>query len=154
MSLIMTIAAPFRFTRKDRLKKNEIVYFFVYDRRWMSVEQANLLITRALEEKAIGYDGEMLLPLFDPASVNIPIGFRPSSGVFEPRDPVHELIDRISRSVGMSDVQVTGEMNQLISDRFDSHLRPEAAVVLLARKYGIDAADLLAALESEILKNR
>lgn len=83
LSLITTIAAPFRHTRKDRLKKNEVVYYLAFDRKWMSIEQANVILKRALEEGLVGYDGEMLAPKFDILSVDIPIGFKPSQSVFE-----------------------------------------------------------------------
>jgi hypothetical protein len=154
MSLTMVVAAPFRFSRKERLKKNEIVYFLVYDRRWMSLDQANLLIARALEERLLEYEGEMLHPLFEISTVQIPIGYKPSSGILEPHDPVSELIGRIARDAGISPVQVTSEMNALIKDGFDEQIRPEAAVVILARKYRTRTSDLLASLEASLLKNR
>jgi hypothetical protein len=88
LSLITTIAAPFRHTRKDRLKKNEIVYYLAFDRKWMSTEQANIILKRALDEGLVGYDGEMIAPKFEVRSVEVPIGFKPSQSVFEENDPV------------------------------------------------------------------
>jgi hypothetical protein len=152
MSLLVTIAAPFRHTRKDRLKKNEIVYYLAFDRKWMSIEQANIILKRGLDEGLIGYDGEMLAPKFDIASVEVPIGFKPSSAVFEANDPVKSLIDRIVKATGKKETDLFSEMNHLTSTYFDNHLRPEAAVVILAKRYGVGFEDHLLQLKEQLLK--
>ena len=72
----------------------------------MSIEQANVILKRALDEGLIGYDGEMLAPKFDISSVEVPIGFKPSQSVFELNDPVQSLIDhsgKIKRQAGDRD---------------------------------------------------
>jgi hypothetical protein len=152
MSLIITIAAPFRHTRKDRLKKNEIVYYLAFDRKWMSIEQANAILKQALDEGLIAYDGEMLAPRFEIASVDIPVGYKPSSAVFEIHDPVSSLIDRIVKESGKKETDLVSEMNQLISNDFDNLLMPEAAVVILAKRYNTPFSDLLPDLKEHLLK--
>ncbi|HTY15970.1 MAG TPA: DUF2240 family protein [Methanoregulaceae archaeon] len=152
MSLIVTIAAPFRHTRKDRLKKNEIVYYLAFDRKWMSIEQANNILKRALDEGLVAYDGEMLAPGFDIATVDIPVGYKPSSAVFETHDPVSALIDRIVKGSGKSETDLVSEMNRVIAEDFDNLLMPEAAVVILARKYKTPFSDLLPDLKEHLLK--
>ena len=152
MSLITTIAAPFRHTRKDRLKKNEIVYYLAFDRKWMSIEQANVILKRALDEGLVGYDGEMLAPKFDIRSVEIPIGFKPSQSVFETNDPVQSLIDRVVKSSGRQETEIIAEMNRMKSNDFDDLLRPEAAVIILAKRYGVPVEEQIAALKENLLK--
>jgi hypothetical protein len=152
LSLITTIAAPFRHTRKDRLKKNEIVYYLAFDRKWMSIEQANVILKRALDEGLVGYDGEMLAPKFDIQSVEVPIGFKPSQSVFELNDPVQSLIDRVVKSSGRQETEIIAEMNRLKSKDFDDLLRPEAAVIILAKRYGVPVEEHIAALKENLLK--
>ena len=152
MSLITTIAAPFRHTRKDRLKKNELVYYLAFDRKWMSIEQANVILKRALDEGLVGYDGEMLAPKFDILSVEVPIGFKPSQSVFEENDPVQSLIDRVVKTSGRQETEIIAEMNRLKSKDFDGLLRPEAAVIILARRYGVPVDEHVGALEENLLK--
>jgi hypothetical protein len=152
MSLAITIAAPFRHTRKERLKKNEIVYYLAFERGWMNIEQANLLLARAREEGLIDFDGDMIRPLFDIGSVDIPIGFRPSASVFRKSDPQDELMQRIERERNMPLTSVAAEMNAIISTEFDGYLRPEAALVILARRYDVPYEDLLPSLRENILK--
>ncbi len=152
MSLITTIAAPFRHTRKDRLKKNEVVYYLAFDRKWMSIEQANVILKRALDEGLIGYDGEMLAPKFDISSVEVPIGFKPSQSVFELNDPVQSLIDIVVKSSGRQETEIVAEMNRMKSKDFDDLLRPEAAVIILAKRYGVPVGEHIVALKENLLK--
>jgi hypothetical protein len=152
LSLITTIAAPFRHTRKDRLKKNEVVYYLAFDRKWMSIEQANVILKRALDEGLIGYDGEMLAPKFDISSVEVPIGFKPSQSVFELNDPVQSLIDMVVKSSGRQETEIVAEMNHMKSKDFDDLLRPEAAVIILAKRYGVPVGEHIVALKENLLK--
>lgn len=152
MSLSITIAAPFRHARKERLKKNEIIYYLAFERHWMNIEQANLLISRADEEGLIEFEGDMIRPTFDTSTVEIPIGFKPSSAIFERSDPYQDLLSRIVAGTGQSTHVVVSEMNALIQEDFDGNIRPEAAIVILAKKYKINLEDILPALREQILK--
>lgn len=153
MSLSVTIAAPFRHTRKERLKKNEIVYYLAFERGWMNIEQANLLLARAREEGLIAYEGDMIRPLFDVESIEVPLGFKPSSSVFNRYDPQEELLQRIAGKKNVPLTLVVAEMNAMITKEFDGHIRPEGAVIILAKRYGVEFSDLLPALRENVLKN-
>ena len=152
MSLITTIAAPFRHTRKERLKKNEIVYYLAFERGWMNIEQATALLSRAEEEGLIAYEGDMIKPLFTVGSVEIPLGFKPSATVFRKSDPQEDLMQRIARQRDIPLTTIAAEMNELIRQDFGGKIRPEAAIVILARRYGVPFEDLLPALRETILK--
>jgi len=101
MSLSLTIAAPFRHSHRSELKKNEIVYYLAFKQHWMNIEQANQVITRAIEEGLIGIEGDMIRPLFDVSRVEIPLGFKPGASVFQRSDPVDDLVFRISERTGI-----------------------------------------------------
>ncbi|MDD1707559.1 MAG: DUF2240 family protein [Methanoregulaceae archaeon] len=152
MSLPVTIAAPFRHTRKEQLKKNEIVYYLAFERGWMNIEQANLLLARAKEEGLIAYEADMIRPLFDVQSIEIPLGFKPSASVFRKSDPQEELMQRIAGQRNMPLTLVVAEMNAIISKEFDGHIRPEGAIIILAKRHGVECSDLLPALRENVLK--
>jgi len=153
VSLPITIAAPFRHTRREQLKKNEIVYYLAFERGWMNIEQANHLLVRAKEEGLISYEADMIRPLFDVMSIEIPIGFKPNASVFHKYDPQEELIHRIAKELSIPLTTVVAEMNTIISKEFEGHIRPEGAVVILAKRNGVEFSDLLPALRENILKN-
>ena len=142
MTLQITIAAPFKHTRKAGMRKNELVYYYALDRKWMSTDQANQLLRRAEEEGLMNLENGIYTPRFDLAAITIPIGFKPTSAIFERNDPAQVLIGRISKTTSMQETDIVAEMNRTIRDGFDSHLLPPAALVLLAKKYGVPFEDL------------
>jgi hypothetical protein len=129
------------------MRKNELVYYYALDRKWMSTEQANLLLKRAEEEGLLGLVNGLYSPRFDIAGLILPVGFKPSSGIFERHDAVEDLIGRIARARSIEETDVVAEMNRIIREQFDTHLLPPAALVLLAKNHGVPFEDLLDALK-------
>jgi hypothetical protein len=150
----ITVAAPFRHSRKTAMRKNELVYYYALDRKWMSTEQANLLLKHAEEEGLLVQDTGIYSVNFDISGVTIPIGFKPTSAIFERKDPVQEIIGRIATATGMQDTDVVAEMNKLIKDGFDNNLLPEAAIVIIARRHKVPFEDQLEAFQASVKKNR
>jgi len=118
----------------------------------MSTDQAVILLNQAEEAGYLRQENGIFTICFDPASVTIPIGFRPSSAIFEAHDPTQELISRIMQSRGIDETSVVAEMNAIIRDKFDGNLLPPAALVLLAKKYGVPYDDFRNSLISSIKK--
>ena len=142
MTIRLTIAAPFKHTRKTGMRKNELVYYYALDRKWMSTEQANILLRRAEEDGLLRQENGVFSPRFDIAGIVIPIGFKPSSSIFERNDPLQNLIGRIVAARNVQEVDVVAEMNGIIKEGFDGHLLPAAALVLIAKKYNVPFEDL------------
>ncbi|MEN6609210.1 MAG: DUF2240 family protein [Methanoregulaceae archaeon] len=153
MILKTTLAAPFKHTRKESLQKSEFVYYFALDRKWMSIEQANLLLKRGQEENLLEFSGGVVKPLFNTAEITIPLGFKPGSEIFAAPDSLQDMIDRIAQGTKKPAAEVIAEMNRTIEKGFDGNLRPEAAVVLVAKEYGIPFEDKLTDLKESLLKN-
>jgi len=142
LTLQVTVAAPFKHTRKSGMRKNELVYYYALDRKWMSTDQANQILRRAEEEGLMSLENGMYAPRFDLAAITIPIGFKPTSAIFERNDPTQVLIGRIIKVTNLPETDIVAEMNRLIRDGFDNHLLPPAALVILAKKYGVPFEDL------------
>lgn len=152
MTLKTTIAAPFRHTRKSGMKKNELVYYYALDRKWMSTDQANQLLRRAEEDGLLKQESGIFSPVFDTAAVTIPVGFKPTSAIFERNDPMQELIGRIARARKVEETEIVAEMNKVIREGFDTHLLPPAALVVLAKKYDVSCDDLRDPLRQALRK--
>jgi hypothetical protein len=148
----IAVAAPFKHTRKTGMRKNELVYYYALDRKWMSTEQANLLLKRAEEDRLIRQENGVYTPLFDVSSVIIPIGFKPGSAIFEQHDSSEELIARIARAKKIEETEVVAEMNRLIRDGFDGNLLPPAALVIMAKSDHIPIDDLMDGLVQSTMK--
>jgi len=152
VTLQITVAAPFKHTRKTGMRKNELVYYYALDRKWMSTDQAAVLLKRAEEAGLLKQENGVFTILLDPATVTIPIGFKPTSAIFEANDPAQEMIDRIVKARGVPETDVVAEMNKLIKEQFDGNLLPPAALVLLAKKYRVPYEDLRDALTAALKK--
>jgi len=152
LTLRITVAAPFRHTRKNALRRNELVYYYALDRKWMSTDQAAVLLKRAEEAGLVRQESGVYTILFDPATETIPIGFRPGSAVFEASDPAQELIGRIMKARNIPETDVVAEMNRVIREQFGGNLLPPAALVLLAKKYAVPYEDLREALITAVKK--
>ena len=134
------------------MRNNELVYYYSLDRKWMSTEQAGVLLHRAEEEGLLVQKDGVFSPLFDTASITIPLGFKPTSSIFERNDPLAELIDRIAKARGMTETDVVSEVNRIIKEQFDGNLLPAAALVLLAKKYNVPFRDKREGLTGTVKK--
>jgi hypothetical protein len=128
------------------MRKNELVYYYALDRKWMSTEQANLLLRRAEEGGLLKEENGVFSPSFDISGIVIPIGFKPTSAIFEQNDPVQNLIGRIAAARNVPEMDVVAEMNGIIKGGFDGNLLPPAAIVLVAKKYSVPFDDLMETL--------
>jgi hypothetical protein len=154
VSLQITVAAPFKQMHVGELEKNHFVFFLALDRKWMNVEQANTVLRLGESAGLLGVKGGKVVPLFDLSSVAIPLGFRPGPEIFEAPDPLRDLVARIASATGRDANEVTAEMNRATEGDFDGKLRPGAAAVLLARRYGVAWQDLLPALRESVLQKK
>ena len=154
MSLEITIAAPFKHTRKDKLQKNDFIFYLALDRKWMSREQANILIERGIERGLIKHHDGWIIPLFDLSAITVPLGYKAPSTVFTGEDPYEVLIKRIVDNSRRSLNDITAELYQTIHEGFDGNLRIDAAAVVLAKKYNVPFEDLLDQLKEHIMKKK
>ncbi|HMA05904.1 MAG TPA: DUF2240 family protein [Methanomicrobiales archaeon] len=154
MSLAVTVAAPFKHTRKDRLQKSEFIFYLTIDRKWMSRDQANQVLDRAKDAGMVEVADGWVRPLLDLSSVTVPVGFRPDSRIFESEEASQVLIGRIATARGVPPAEVVAEVNRVIREGFDGNLRLPAAAVIVARRHGIGFTDLLDRLMVEVLEKK
>ena len=151
MALQTAVAAPFRHMHRERLRRPEFIYFLAIDRRWMSRDQAGALISIAIRAGLLREEGGVLVPSFNPAEVDIPLGFRPSDDIFLQEENYCEtLMVRIAEARGVSEQEVAKEITALAGEEFDGLLLPEAGAVILARKYGVPFEDLVSQLRESL----
>ncbi len=143
MKLKRAIAAPFKSFNKNSMKKTDFTFFFAYDKRWISGEQANKLLKIGLIQKLLKEEGNEVSPTFDVATVDIPTGYKPSADIFETATAYDELIQRIVERTNIDYDALEIEVQSIIREKFDGNLTKEAAAVILARKYKVEFGDKL-----------
>jgi len=152
VSLRTVVAAAFRHLRKERLQKVEFIYYIAIDRKWMNKEEATLLLERAREEGLLLFQGGVYIPAFSPGEVEIPLGFKPSTSILRKEDPIERLVSSIAARAGTDQRAMYAEMNRIIHDHFDDRLLPEAAVMILARRYQVDTEGYREELMSSLIQ--
>ncbi|MDD1678902.1 MAG: DUF2240 family protein [Methanomicrobiales archaeon] len=154
MSLEIVLAAPFRHMRKERLQKNDFVFYLALDRKWMNREQATVLLERAITKGLFSVADGWITPQFDVQAVTIPLGYRPPADLLLEEEPAQTLLARIASKTNRPLNEITAEMNQLITRNFGGVISIEAASVILAKKYGISFEDLLDSLKEQVAKKK
>jgi hypothetical protein len=154
VSLEIVLAAPFRHTRKDKLQKNDVIFYLALDRKWMSREQATLLLERAITKGLLEFSDGWITPRFDIQAVTIPLGYRPTPDLLLEEEPTQELLSRIATKTGRPLSEITAEMNHLIASGFGGRMRVEAACVILARTYHVPFEDLLNSLKEQVMNKK
>jgi hypothetical protein len=151
VSLQITVAAPFRHLHKGQLQRSEFVYYLAIDRMWMNRDQAGILLDLAVEQGLVEVNNGVVVPLFPVGEVAVPLGYRPGPEDLQRPDPERLLLARIAGATGREQREVAAEANLLAAEGFDGQLRSKAALVLLARRYGVPFEDLLAPLRDGLL---
>jgi hypothetical protein len=154
VSLQVTVAAPFKHTRKEKLQKSEFIFYLTIDRKWMSRDQANQLLERAKSAGMVEVTDGWVRPLLDLSSITVPVGFKPDSRIFESDEASQVLVGRIAAARGVPPVEVVAEVNRVIREGFDGNLRLPAAAVIVAKRYKVAFGDLEESLTVEILKKK
>ncbi|MBP2133084.1 hypothetical protein J2128_001005 [Methanomicrobium sp. W14] len=153
MTVKTAVSAPFKSMRRDQLKKTEVIYFLTIDKRWMNKEQAGRLIKIALNQGLLEESGPYLKPLFPVSEVEIPLGYKPSSDIFEAdENPAEVLVENIAEKLGIGPEDVVAEINGIIKKGFDGNISFEAAAVIAARKYKVSFEDKIPILLKESVK--
>jgi hypothetical protein len=152
VSLQVTVAAPFKHTRKEKLQKSEFIFYLTIDRKWMSRDQANLVLDRAKTLGMVELADGWVRPLLDLSAITVPVGFRPDSGIFESEEASQLLIGRIATARGVPPGEVVAEVNRVIREDFDGNLRLPAAAAIVAARYRVDFTDLRDRLAAEVLR--
>lgn len=150
--LRLTLAALFQQKGRDRVAEKDFVYHVSMRLRWFEPGDAQKLLQAGLDVGLLAMrDGEVG-PTFDPASVEVPIGFAPSRGVLKASAPQEDLLrsvlDTIATSSGETPRTILSEVNA-VQDRLGCDI--EVAAFVVARERGCDISRLLPRLDALLL---
>jgi hypothetical protein len=145
---------------------------------WMNPGQARSFVERAVRAGLLAPDGDLMRLVIDPQAVEVPRGFRPRSDpeatppagsappsatspkqpaseavpspsplAMPPPDPFLTWVAKVAAQRGLTRDQVLGQV-ALAQQEMGGLLTAEAAVLLLARRNGIDVAEAAKAAEA------
>ncbi len=163
MTLERVVAHVFR--KKGKVTSiSEFVFALSLDLKWFSPDQAELVLTNAERRGLVRITGEVVEPLFDIHSVEIPIDFRPSQSIIDRQEQSVDatagnggalleetgeaseertVIDRVVEQ--LSGVKSKQDVIRLINDTQErlGIVETDAVALLVARTCGIDVSGMI-----------
>jgi len=137
-----TIAAPFIHSQEGELSLARLVFYYHRDKNWLNPDEAKRMVALA-ERKGLLTRNEKgnFVPQPDLLTLRIPLGFKPSDAIFEKGDTnvIEELLEHISSVSGIEKKNLLQQIPPVL-EHFDNLIVDDAAIMILARKYGIDLA--------------
>ena len=131
------VATPFKKRGKKSLKISDFIFALSLDLKWGPPEKVRALLREAEAEGMVRMEGEMVHAAFDAEAVDVPMGFKPSTG--------EGILDRgirlITSQTGMSRKEVIALANEK-QDSLKKLVELDAVVLLVASEMGIDVSDL------------
>ncbi len=148
--LRMVIAAAFRAKGRKSMSRSELTYFMSFDLKWFSHDMSRRVVERAIEKGLLIEEGDKLTPAFDVSTVEIPVDFKPDSGVLDKPSVFEEIVEEIMAKTGMSRNEVISEINDF-QGRLEGLVDAEVVALLVARMYGLDISGYIEEVEKAVL---
>ena len=148
MSLRVVVATPFKQNGTRTLRQNEFVVALSLDRDWYSPDQSHRVIDLATAEGLLELDGSDLHLTFDPSTVTIPTDFVPDTDLLRERSTFERVLDALVAD-GVEKHEAVGAINAL---QQELEVTIEAAVIVYARREGLDVGDFVPIARSDILE--
>ena len=142
MTLERVVAHVFR--KKGKVTSiSEFVFALSLDLKWFSPDQAELVLANSEKNGLVRIVGDMVEPLFDINSVEIPIDFRPDQSILEETFEERTVIDRVIEQ--LSGVKSKKEVIRMINEEQErlGIVETDAVALLVARTCGIDVSGMI-----------
>ncbi len=120
---------------------SEFVFALSLDLKWFSPDQAESVLKSAEKNELVKITEDLVEPLFDLGSVEVPIDFRPDQSILE--EKTLTIFDQVVER--LSTIKSKPEIIRMINEEQECLriVEPDAVALLIARKFGIDVADLI-----------
>ena len=142
MTLERVVAHVFR--KKGKVTSiSEFVFVLSLVLKWFSPDQAELVLANSEKNGLVRIVGDMVEPLFDINSVEIPIDFRPDQSILEGTFEERTVIDRVIEQ--LSGVKSKKEVIRMINEAQErlGIVETDAVALLVARTCGIDVSGMI-----------
>lgn len=144
--LLRTLSFAFRRKGGEVMPGNALRLMLAFDLNWFAPADAKRLVDRAVAGGLLVAEGEDLRVAFDPAAVEVPVGFKPSLAVLE--EPFPDLPAAPAPKPRRSDVEAEAERA-----RWHGWLSLDVARLVVRRRAGEDVSGELEAAEQALFKS-
>ena len=144
-------AAFFRSKGKNVVTENEFLMGVSMNSRWMPYGDAERLLSVLISEKIVSKDGEYVRPCFDPASVDVPVGYRPPQDLL--RKKQEDVFQTLVSMAASADIDKKDFLSSCRNVQRALDVDVEVAAVIVLRDKGLDVSKIAGSV-SETVKVR
>lgn len=137
--LKFVVATPFKKKAATSLSIKDFEFALSFDLKWMAPPLASKARDKAIASGLLRLEGTKLVPTFDPAQIELPNGFKPSTNLFAERTILEELISMISAATGKSEKEAIALINNR-QEQLGDLVDIEVAGLIAARDAGCDTS--------------
>ncbi|MHC1601931.1 MAG: DUF2240 family protein [Methermicoccaceae archaeon] len=145
------VASTFKKVGKPTMSESEFVLALSFGFGWCSPELARRLINNAIAHKLLRKEENLLTPMFDVDSHELPAMYSPPEEVFEEctkRDLLEEVLLRLSKSTDGDTLREVDDMHTQLKGA----VHREVAALLVAKKHKVAVDDLIDECMQRILR--
>ena len=149
------IAFLFKRSGKKEMTQSELYLTLSMDLKWFSPQKAKEFVNSTLQNNILVKKGAFLTPTFDVNKITIPIGFRPSKGVFykqkeeESPDIIESIVKRIAEDTGQNAKDIFEKIKYVEKEK---NVILEVTALLIGRDYNIALDNYFEGAERKIFK--
>ncbi|RZN39416.1 MAG: DUF2240 family protein [Methanosarcinales archaeon] len=129
---------------------SEFVFALSLDLKWFSPDQAESVLKSAEKNELVKITEDLVEPLFDIGAIEVPIDFRPDQSILE--EKTLTIFDQVVER--LSTVKSKPEIIRMINEEQECLriVEPDAVALLIARKLGVDVADLIDGAYQQLIR--
>jgi hypothetical protein len=145
------LAALFRIHGRDALSESEFVHDASFKLRWCSPKEAQRLMQSGIDRGLLFSEAGNVRLAFDANSIAVPVNYKPGPEALAPPplDLFARIVERLRAATGEPAQPLVSRINQ-VQNRLG--VDAEVAAACVAVSLGVDVRDLLADLETEVLR--
>ena len=133
-------AAFFRSKGKNVVTENEFLMGVSMNNRWMPYGDAERLLSVLIAEKIVSKEGEYVRPCFDPASIDVPVGYRPPQDILGKKQ--EDVFQTLVSMAAAADIDRKDFLSSCRNVQRALDVDVEVAAVIVLRDKGTDVSKI------------
>jgi hypothetical protein len=140
------IAFIFKRSGKIELAFSEMYLTLSMDLKWFTPDDAKKFVNNALKQKLLIKKAEALRPGFEINEINVPLGFQPTSKIFDKEEKkppnesiLDEIVEKIAEKTKIKKEDIYEKIKKIEREK---NINSDVAALLVGKEFDIDLENL------------
>ena len=136
------IAFIFKRSGKVELDFSEMYLTLSMDLKWFTPDDAKDFVNNALKQKLLIKKAEALRPGFEINKIDVPLGFKPTSKIFDKKEKeplnasiLNEIVEKIAEKAKIKKEDIYEKIKKIEQEK---HINSDVAALLICKDFDID----------------